>query len=62
MKNYKLFPTNHIKQGKARALELQDVEAPSTSRQSAHEGAQIVIPTHRPPLSQTVILGRLFIC
>ena len=29
---------------------LQDVEAPRIFRHSAHEGGNVVSPTHRPPL------------
>jgi len=41
-------------------LGLQEVEAPNISKQSAHEGAQIVIPPHWPPLPRTVIPGIYF--
>jgi len=33
-----------------RPLGLQEVEAPSISRQSAHEGGKVVSRTHRPTL------------
>jgi hypothetical protein len=36
--------------GLDRCLGLQKLEAPRISRQSAHEGAKVVGPTHRPPL------------
>jgi hypothetical protein len=32
------------------ALGFQEVEAPRISRQSSHEGCNVVSPTHRPPL------------
>jgi hypothetical protein len=36
--------------GLSRPSGLQDVEVPRMSRQSAHEGGNVVSPTHRPPL------------
>ena len=36
--------------GLYRPLGLQEVEDPRISIQSAHEGDQVVSPTHRPPL------------
>jgi len=36
--------------GLAWPLEFHDVEAPTSSRQSGHEGGKIVSSTHRPPL------------
>ena len=43
-------PSVKGKAGLDKPLELQKVEAPRTSRQSAHEGGKIVSPTQRPPL------------
>jgi hypothetical protein len=34
----------------------QEVEVPTISRQSAHEGGKVVSPTHRPPLPQKIFL------
>jgi hypothetical protein len=34
-----------------RPLGLEDVEAPTISRQSAHKDGKVVSPSHRPPLS-----------
>ena len=41
--------------GLDRLFGLQEVKAPSTSKQSVHEGGKVVSPTHRPslPLSDT---------
>ena len=36
---------------------VQDVEAPTISRQYAHEGGKIVNPKHRPPLPPENIPG-----
>jgi hypothetical protein len=36
--------------GLDRPLELQELEAPRISRQSAHEGGKVVSPIHQPPL------------
>jgi hypothetical protein len=33
-----------------RPLELQEIEAPRISRQSAHEGGKVVSPKNQPPL------------
>jgi hypothetical protein len=33
-----------------RPLELQELQAPRISRQSAHEGGKVVCPMDRPPL------------
>jgi hypothetical protein len=41
---------SQAKQSLDRALRLQEVEARTISRQSAHEGGKVVSPTHRPPL------------
>jgi len=35
-------------------LGLQEVEAPSISRQSTHEGGKVVSPTDRQPLPPTL--------
>jgi hypothetical protein len=41
-------------------LRLQEVEAPRTSRESAHEGGKFVSPKHRPPLPPRSIPGTRF--
>ena len=46
--------------GLDRSLGLQEVEAPSIPRQSAHEGGNVVSPTHRPPLPPGDIPGTHF--
>jgi hypothetical protein len=40
--------------------EFQEVEAPRISRQSAHEGGKVVIPTHRPSSPPGKIPGTHF--
>jgi hypothetical protein len=42
-------------------LRLQESEAPTTSRQSAHESGKVVSPTHRPPLSPIPLLVHKYI-
>jgi hypothetical protein len=52
MKNLKLKISAQIKviQSLYRPFEFQEVESPSISRQSTHEGGKVVSPTHGPPL------------
>ena len=40
----------------AHTVGFQEVEATVISRQSAHQGGKVVIPTHRPPLPQKIFL------
>jgi hypothetical protein len=43
---YKIYPTT----GPDRSRGLQEVKTSRISRQTAHEGGNVVNPTHRPPL------------
>jgi hypothetical protein len=43
-----------------RPLEFLEVEASRISRQSVHEGENVVIPAHRPPLPPGSIPGTHF--
>ena len=46
--------------GLDRPLRLQEVEDPTVSRHSAHEGGKVISPTYRPPLSPGEIPGTHF--
>jgi len=44
----------HLYRPEKAFLSLPEVEAPRTSRQSAHEGGKVVSLTHRPSLAQEI--------
>jgi len=46
--------------GLDKTLEVQEFEASTISKQSAHKGSKVVSPTHRPPLSPGHISGSHF--